>query len=110
MPIFTMPMINSKIYVITEPLLVQSAFRSKALSFEPFMQEFAERMLGLSQKMMEIIRYEPVDEKAPSFMKDFFGELHGSMSPQYLHKMNAEALNNVAFTSMLIFLSLLFLI
>ena len=91
-------MINAKIYVITEPLLVQSAFRSKSLSFEPFMEDFAERMLGVSDENMKLIRSKPEDEKVPSFMRDFFDDVHTAMAPQHLHKMNAEALNNVAVT------------
>ena len=46
-------MINAKIYVISEPLLVKRAFRSKSLSFRPFMEEFAECILGVSDEKNE---------------------------------------------------------
>jgi len=59
MTIFTIPMINAKIYVISEPLLVKRAFRSKSLSFRQFMEEFAERMLGVSDENMKLIRTNP---------------------------------------------------
>jgi hypothetical protein len=89
-------MINSKIYVITDPILVQSAFRSKALSFEPFMSEFAQRMLDVSDAAMIEVKKIPENDKEPSFMRDMTQEIHGSMTGQHLHKMNAEALNHVA--------------
>ena len=91
-------MINSKLYVITEPALVQSAFRNKSLSFEPFMVEFSQRMLGVSDKTMGPIKNIPADEKAPSFLREFVREIHTAMMGEHLNKMNASALNQVAST------------
>jgi hypothetical protein len=91
-------MINSKLYVITDPALVQSAFRNKHLSFEPFMVEFSQRMLGISDETMGPIKNIPADEKAPSFLREFVREIHAAMMGEHLHKMNACALNQVAST------------
>lgn len=49
LPIATLPMINGKLYIITQPALIQSAYRNKNLSFDPFMIDFAQRMLDLSE-------------------------------------------------------------
>ena len=49
LPIATLPMINGKLYIITQPTLIQSAYRNKNLSFDPFMIDFAQRMLDLSE-------------------------------------------------------------
>ena len=89
-------MINSKQYVITEPALAQSAFRNKHLSFEPFMVEFSQRMLGVSDETMAPIKNIPADENAPSFMREFIREIHTAMMGEYLHKMNTSTLNKVA--------------
>lgn len=97
-PIVTFPMINSKIYVITDPILVQSAFRNKQLSFEPFMVEFSQRMLGVSDETMGPIKNIPADEKAPSFLRDFIKEIHTAMMGEHLQQINASALNDVAST------------
>jgi hypothetical protein len=91
-------MINSKLYVITDPALVQSAFRNKHLSFEPFMVEFSQRMLGVSDETMRPIKNIPADEKAPSFLREFVREIHTAMMGEHLNKMNASALNQVAST------------
>jgi hypothetical protein len=91
-------MINSKLYVITEPLLAQSAFRSKNLSFEPFMVEFSQRMLGVSDATMGPIKNIPEDEKEPSLLRDFVREIHTAMMGEHLNRMNIEALSQVAHT------------
>lgn len=89
---------NSKLYAITEPLLAQSAFRSKNLSFEPFMVEFSQRMCGVSDATMEPIKYRPQDEKEPYLLGDFVKEIHTAMMGENLHRMNTNALNDVAGT------------
>jgi hypothetical protein len=95
MPIATLPMINAKLYMITSPALVQSAFRSKNLSFDPFMVEFAQSMLGVSDATMVPIKFAG-DEKQPGFLDVFVREIHGAMVGEHLHKMNTDALREVA--------------
>ncbi|KUJ10373.1 cytochrome P450 [Mollisia scopiformis] len=95
MPIATLPMLNGKLYVITDPVMAQNAFRHKNLSFDPFTLEFAQRMLGVSDETMVPVSFAG-DEKNPSFLSEFVKEIHNAMSGQYLHKMNADALNGVA--------------
>ena len=92
-------MINSKIYVVTEPLLAQSVFRSKDLSFFPFMVEFSQKMLGVSDETMEPIKNIPKEaenQNDPPLLQDFVKEIHTAMMGEHLHRMNADALNNVA--------------
>ncbi|KAE8450494.1 hypothetical protein EG329_006224 [Mollisiaceae sp. DMI_Dod_QoI] len=97
MPIATLPMINKKLYIITDPIMAQNAFRNKNLSFDPFTLEFAQRMLAVSDETMVPVSF-PGDEKTPSFLSEFVREIHGAMVGKYLHKMNADALNEVAVT------------
>ncbi|KAI2623105.1 cytochrome P450 [Hypoxylon sp. NC1633] len=48
LPIYTLPLLHRKIYVINSPDLVQSAFANKNLSFSPFIVDFVKRMDELS--------------------------------------------------------------
>ncbi|TVY81776.1 25-hydroxycholesterol 7-alpha-hydroxylase [Lachnellula suecica] len=93
-PICTLPFINSKIYIVTSPLLVQSAFRSKHLSFVPFIVEFAQRSLGLSDETMLPVKAPPTAEK-PGLMNDFIKGVHESMLGEHLSKINSYALKSV---------------
>ncbi|CZR62543.1 related to cytochrome P450 7B1 [Phialocephala subalpina] len=97
MPIATLPMINAKLYIITDPVMAQNAFRHKNLSFDPFTLEFAQRMLGVSDESMVPVRFAG-DEKNPGFLAQFLKEIHEAMRGEYLHKMNADVLNGVAVT------------
>lgn len=97
MPIATLPMINAKLYMVTSPALVQSAFRSKTLSFDPFMVEFAQSMLGVSDETMIPVK-DLGDEKRPGFLDTFVREIHGAMVGEHLYKMNKDALEEVAKT------------
>ncbi|KAH9885539.1 cytochrome P450 [Xylariomycetidae sp. FL2044] len=57
LPIFTMPVPNSRIYIVTDPSLAAAVQRaSRALSFTPIIPEVTERVLGLDQETMEITR------------------------------------------------------
>lgn len=95
MPIATLPMLNGKLYMITDPVMIQNGFRNNKLSFDPFELEFAQRMLGLSDETMVPVRF-PGDEKKPSFLAEFTHEIHAAMVGEHLHKTNAAALNVVA--------------
>jgi len=97
MPICTLPtlLIHGKQYVITSPTLVQSALRSKDLSFEPFMVNLAQGMLDMSDEAMAPI-WAPGTEEKPEFISEFIREIHGAMLGEHLHKMNAVALSDVA--------------
>jgi hypothetical protein len=97
-PICTIPLINAKVYVITQPALIQAVFRSTAVSFEPLMAEFAGRMLGLNDEAMIPLRDIPEDHKATSFNRVMTAEIHNSMLGQNLQEMNSQALRRIAFT------------
>jgi hypothetical protein len=88
-------MLAGKTYLITSPALVQSAFRNKSLSFEPFMVDFAQRMLGISDEGMMPFRAAAVDGQ-PTFMDGVIKAIHTSMMGDHLLKMNADALRLMA--------------
>jgi hypothetical protein len=94
-PICTLPVTNSKIYIINSPLLIQSALRSKNLSYDPFIHDSSEKLFGLSSETMQALRAPGSPEKL-DLMSEFNREMHGSMLGEYLHKMNQIALTDIA--------------
>ncbi len=62
LPIATLPMLSGRMYSIWSPDLIHAALRSKALSFEPFMKEFAQPVLGISEDAFAPIRGPPERE------------------------------------------------
>lgn len=85
----TLPMMNGKIYVITSPAFIQSAYRNKNLSFEPFMVEFSQRMLAISDETMGFIRKQ-------DFLPEVTKQVHSSMLRDHVHRMNVNALDDLA--------------
>jgi hypothetical protein len=89
-PIATLPMLNGKVYAIWSPALMQAALKSKELSFTPFVQQFAGRVLGVPKKDQHGIL------ENEQFFVDFFQAIHVAMMPKHLHQMNAFALSYMA--------------
>ncbi|KAF4817974.1 25-hydroxycholesterol 7-alpha-hydroxylase [Colletotrichum siamense] len=89
LPIATLPILNGKLYAIWDPALVQSAYRNKDLSFEPFAVEFAQKDLGLSNDVAKLLR-------ETDLVPDFFGVIHPALNGAHLHRMNANALKYVS--------------
>jgi cytochrome P450 len=56
-PIFTLPILNSRVYVVADPVIASSVQRaSKVLTFDPIIPEVTQRVLGLDDKTAEIVR------------------------------------------------------
>lgn len=56
-PIFSLYMLNSKVYVITSPALMLSAQRNnKAISFDPILTAAAQRVTGARGKTLHLLR------------------------------------------------------
>ncbi|KAF4983952.1 hypothetical protein FZEAL_744 [Fusarium zealandicum] len=85
----TLPILGGKLYIILDPAIIQSAYRNKRLSFEPFAVEFAQRELLLSDKAFKIV-------KETSLVPEFFASIHPAMTGANLHLMTANALNYVS--------------
>jgi hypothetical protein len=83
------PILNGKLYIINSPALVQAALRAPEISFEPFMKEFTEGMLGLNERQAALINDRPR-------MDELLQILHGSMMGAPLQKVNANVLGYLA--------------
>ncbi len=93
LPIATLPMLNGKMYAIWSPALIQAALRSKTLRFDPFIVEFTQPFLGLSD---EAFRPGLGPRERESLLPARMTGLHQAMQPEHLHRMNAAALNYIA--------------
>ncbi|ORY62501.1 cytochrome P450 [Pseudomassariella vexata] len=92
-PIYTLPVLNGKIYIATSPPLIQSALRGKDLSFDPFVVDFAQKLLGLDEATMAIIRDE---SKGTTTNADMTKAIHGGLSGGNLLRTNRAVLEDVA--------------
>lgn len=88
MPIASLPMLNGKIYAVFDANLIQSVYRNKHLSFEPFVVEFAQRELGYDDEADKLIREKHV-------VGAMFDAIHEGMGAHYVHSMNVNALRYV---------------
>ncbi|KAF9878224.1 prostacyclin synthase [Colletotrichum karsti] len=89
MPIATLPILNGKLYGVWDPVLIQSIYRNKDLSFEPFAVEFAQRELGFDNDTLKIL-------SNGVLLPQFFEGIHAAMTPRNVRRMNANALRHVA--------------
>ncbi|TIC89847.1 25-hydroxycholesterol 7-alpha-hydroxylase [Colletotrichum higginsianum] len=89
MAVATLPILSGKLYGIWEPTVIQSVYRNRLLSFEPFAVEFAQREIGFSNAMLKVIQ-------ETTLLPEFFDCIHKSMTADNLRQMNANALTYVS--------------
>lgn len=97
MPVATVPLLNSKLYLIWDPSLMQVAMRHENLSFDESTLEFAQRIFGLSDHMMAIMRVKSSKDNQSGWTKSIAG-FPGAMRGQNLYKTNDRALKSIAAT------------
>ncbi|CAI4219457.1 unnamed protein product [Parascedosporium putredinis] len=92
MPIFTLPVPMSRIYIVTDPSLAAVVQRaSKSLSFTPLVPNITERVLGLDKRTVEIVKQnlDPLPGEERGFLADIHDMLYGFLGP-------GEALNEMS--------------
>lgn len=89
MAIATLPILGGKMYGVWDPLIGQAVHRNKALTFEPFAVDFAQRELGFDDEKFRLI-------KETTLLAEFFEGIHAAMTPTNVRRMNANALRYVA--------------
>jgi hypothetical protein len=83
-------MLNSKLYAIYDPYLCQQVLRAKLASFDPFQEEFVQKVFGLNQVTYDKIRLNP------AIFPDFTDAIHQSFQTDSLAKMNMRWLTDFA--------------
>ncbi|KAI1458084.1 cytochrome P450 [Annulohypoxylon moriforme] len=95
LPIFTLPVPRSRIYVVTDPSLAAAVQRaSKVLSFTPIIPDVTERVLGLDAATMEITRknLDPAPGEERGFLADIQDMVYAWLGPgSYLEELSLAA-------------------
>ncbi|KAI1633497.1 cytochrome P450 [Biscogniauxia mediterranea] len=95
LPIFALPVPNSRLYIVTDPSLAAAVQRaSRALSFTPVVPAATERVLGLDAATMRIVRRHldpgPGDERG--FLADIQDMVYAWLGPgPYLGELTLAA-------------------
>ncbi|KAK3316322.1 cytochrome P450 [Apodospora peruviana] len=91
-PIFTLPVLKSRIYIVTDPSLAAAVQRaSKALSFTPLIPDITKRVLGLDTATVDIVRQHLDPE--PGERRGFLADMHDMV---YSYLGPGEALNELS--------------
>ncbi|XXG95684.1 hypothetical protein Hte_001953 [Hypoxylon texense] len=95
LPIFTLPVPASRIYIVADPSLAAAVQRaSKVLSFTPIIPEVTERVLGLDKATMEITRknLDPGPGEERGFLADIQDMVYAWLGPgDYLSELSLDA-------------------
>ena len=84
LPIFTLPVPKSRIYIVTDPSLAAAVQRaSRALSFTPLVPDITKRILDLDERTVEIARQnlDPEKDEPRGFLADTHDLVYGFLGP-----------------------------
>ncbi|KAF4334052.1 cytochrome P450 monooxygenase 8B1, partial [Fusarium beomiforme] len=87
--IATLPMLNGKLYAVFNPFILQSLFRNKTASFEPFVIDYAKKTFSLKQETFAKV-------KVPGVYDEFTDAIHASFQVASLHQMNVHFLECIS--------------
>ncbi len=97
LPLFAIPMFTGKVYIATSPNVVQSALRSKNLSFDPFSIAFAKRVLNCKTEHLNQMTHIPENDKEECYNNEMHKIYHEPLQPgPELQQMNARVLEKIA--------------
>ncbi|KAI1381879.1 cytochrome P450 [Hypoxylon crocopeplum] len=88
LPIYTLPLLHKKVYVINSPIFVSAAFSNKNLSFGPFIIDFVQRMEELSVTARRAYSEEGMHTKLMQIFSMY-------MTGRYLRSMNSVQLEEI---------------
>lgn len=89
MPIATVPILKYKMYAITDPILVQSAYCNKNLSFTPFAINGAQKVTGFDDDYHKVLMETNV-------LPEYFKSLYDGTTAQHIHQLNVTSLKHVS--------------
>ncbi|KIW09078.1 uncharacterized protein PV09_00026 [Verruconis gallopava] len=97
-PIFTIAMPWSRMYVVTDPALAASVQRNKNLSFSPLIPEATQRILGLDQETVKIVRKNlNREDNVRGFIPEIHDMVYAYMAPgDSLDELSASASKELA--------------
>jgi hypothetical protein len=89
MPIATVPILKYKMYAITDPILVQSAYCNKHLSFTPFAIAGAQKVTGFDDEYHKVLT-------STNVLPEYFKSLYDGTTAQHIHQLNVTSLKHVS--------------
>ncbi|KAK4189397.1 cholesterol 7-alpha-monooxygenase [Podospora australis] len=96
LPIFTLPIPFSRMYIVTDPSLASTVQRaSKQLSFTPLVPDITKRVLGLDSSTVSIVR-QKIDHATPGEEKGFLADMHDFVATSFGPGDTLESLSLVA--------------
>ena len=88
LPIATLPILNGKIYAVWDPTLVAAGFRSKDLSFDPFMKSMVKPLFNSSAETYAMVMDPNID-----LTHTFVSVIGPSLQGDHLRRLNDKALS-----------------
>ena len=94
LPIYTLPMLNGKVYVVTSIDFINAINRSsKVLAFNPFLAELGKRITGHDEATKHIVGRNLNNEDGPGYVPDIHDGTISSLAPgPALESMTGEML------------------
>ncbi|KAL8813488.1 MAG: hypothetical protein Q9200_000222 [Gallowayella weberi] len=79
---YTLRVLNSKIYVVTSPELISAVNRnSKALAFNPFVAQMGKRITGHDEATSKIVQHNLNGEEGSGYVIDVHDRIVAALSP-----------------------------
>lgn len=99
LPIYTLNMLNGKVYVVTSPDLVTAVNRnSKALAFNPFIAQLGKRITGHDEATSHIVQNNLNGERGPGYVIEVHDGVVASLVPGKNLENMIEPMLREAFT------------
>jgi cytochrome P450 len=99
-PIFTLPVPRSRIYIVTDPSLAVAVQRaSRTLSFTPLVPDITQRVLGLDDDTVTIVRQhiDPEPGEPRGFLADIHDLVYTELGPgETLNELSLDAAKELA--------------
>jgi hypothetical protein len=92
LPIYTIRIFGSRIYVICSPELIQKTFANpKAFTFDTFVSDALKRILNISEADMKVFFQDPGVGGGPSYSNEIHDLMHATLTPSpALSHMNSN--------------------
>ncbi|KAL9633344.1 MAG: hypothetical protein Q9164_004754 [Protoblastenia rupestris] len=82
LPIYTLRMLNGKVYVVTSPDLVNAINRnSKVLAFNPFIAQLGKRITGHDEATSQIVQHNLNGENVPGYVTEIHDATVSTLAP-----------------------------
>jgi hypothetical protein len=97
-PIFTIAMPGSRMYIVSDPGLAAAVQRNKNLSFSPLIPEATQRILGLDQETVRLVKKNlNREDNIRGFIPELHDMVYGYMAPgESLDELSATASRELA--------------